>query len=389
MKEKVAFERFGEPMSFLIPIKSAILIFPVLAILLSLPFLIVQYHRYGGIIAWRSIVIFTFIFYLLCAYFLIILPLPSIQEVRHLTTQRYNLIPFTALREFISTTYFNLMRPQTWIPAVKQPGFIQPFFNIILTIPFGVYLRYYFKQPIRKIILYGFGLSLFFELTQLSGLYGIYPRPYRLFDVDDLILNTSGAFVGGLITPFLVKAFPTREQIDRRSYDQGRKVTVLRRLVALIFDYLVVGTIVGIFLSLVGLDKLTENAYFSYFISTLIIFIIIPVLTGGQTIGKKVVKIRITQKSGKPVGIGQLIWRQLLIYDGALPILWGFNYMFVEVFSKMHQSQINIFLLGMLGLLTVFLGLNFIWGIGFKHGYFFYDSWANTTQISEIKQPQG
>ena len=123
MKEKVAFERLGEPMSFLIPIKSAILIFPVLAILLSLPFLIVQYHRYGGIIAWRSIVIFTFIFYLLCAYFLIILPLPSIQEVRHLTTQRYNLIPFTALREFISTTYFNLMRPQTWIPAVKQPAF--------------------------------------------------------------------------------------------------------------------------------------------------------------------------------------------------------------------------------------------------------------------------
>ncbi|MCZ3394386.1 VanZ family protein, partial [Enterococcus faecium] len=109
---------------------------------------------------------------------------------------------------------------------------------------------------------YGFGLSLFFELTQLSGLYGIYPRPYRLFDVDDLILNTFGAFVGGLITPFLVKAFPTREQIDRRSYDQGHKVTVLRRLVALIFDYLVVGTIVGIFLSLVGLDKLTENAYF-------------------------------------------------------------------------------------------------------------------------------
>ena len=42
----------------------------------------------------------------------------------------------------------------------------------------------------------GFGLSLTVELTQLTGLWGLYPCPYRQFDVDDLILNTTGVALG-------------------------------------------------------------------------------------------------------------------------------------------------------------------------------------------------
>lgn len=375
-------------MSFLIPIKSAIITFPILAIFILLPFLVIQYHRYGSIVAWRAVVVYTFIFYMLCAYFLIILPLPSIQAVAKLTTQRYNLVPFMALREFIATTVFNPIHPGTWLPALKQPGFIQPFFNIVLTIPFGVYLRYYFKQPIVKIVFYGFCLSLFFELTQLSGLYGIYPRPYRLFDVDDLILNTFGALVGGVIAPFLVKAFPSRDQMDKKSYDRGQKVSLLRRIIAFIVDYVIVGTLVEIGMSLVGLASLADNPYLSYFISTLIIFILIPVFTHGQTIGKKLVKIRIVKRSGTPAKTGQLILRQFLLFEIAIPTLWGFNYMFVQVFSKMHQSQANMILLGVLSVAALFVVLNFLWGMIFKNGYFFYDVWAKTTQISDVKKPR-
>lgn len=40
------------------------------------------------------------------------------------------------------------------------------------------------------------GLSFGIEITQLTGLWGIYPCAYRLFDVDDLILNISGAMAG-------------------------------------------------------------------------------------------------------------------------------------------------------------------------------------------------
>ena len=65
-----------------------------------------------------------------------------------------------------------------------------------MTMPFGVYLRYYFCYHWRKTLQLSFLLSLFFELTQFSGLYFVYPGSYRLFDVDDLIVNTVGSMIG-------------------------------------------------------------------------------------------------------------------------------------------------------------------------------------------------
>jgi glycopeptide antibiotics resistance protein len=48
----------------------------------------------------------------------------------------------------------------------------------------------------RTAVLMGFGLSLSIELTQLTGVWGLYACAYRKFDADDLILNTLGAAIG-------------------------------------------------------------------------------------------------------------------------------------------------------------------------------------------------
>ena len=40
------------------------------------------------------------------------------------------------------------------------------------------------------------GLTLFIETAQLTALFGLYPCPYRQFDVDDLILNVAGILAG-------------------------------------------------------------------------------------------------------------------------------------------------------------------------------------------------
>ncbi len=45
----------------------------------------------------------------------------------------------------------------------------------------------------------GLGYSLFLEIAQGTGLFGIYPCPYRSFDVDDLITNTLGALAGAAL----------------------------------------------------------------------------------------------------------------------------------------------------------------------------------------------
>ena len=65
-----------------------------------------------------------------------------------------------------------------------------------MTIPFGAYLRYYWKMDMKKIALLSFALTLFIEVGQLTGLFFIYPGSYRLCDVDDLMCNTLGGVIG-------------------------------------------------------------------------------------------------------------------------------------------------------------------------------------------------
>ena len=43
---------------------------------------------------------------------------------------------------------------------------------------------------------FALALTLFIELAQLTGLFGLYPCPYRHFEIDDLILNVGGVLLG-------------------------------------------------------------------------------------------------------------------------------------------------------------------------------------------------
>lgn len=57
---------------------------------------------------------------------------------------------------------------------------------------------------------FGVGLTLAVELTQLTGLWGIYPCAWRQFNVDDLILNALGVVAGFLLARALVRRAPGR-----------------------------------------------------------------------------------------------------------------------------------------------------------------------------------
>ena len=65
---------------YLIPLQSALLLFPFLAAMITLPYIIIQYRKYGSILPIRVLIVYSFIFYLLCAYFLVLLPLPPMEE---------------------------------------------------------------------------------------------------------------------------------------------------------------------------------------------------------------------------------------------------------------------------------------------------------------------
>lgn len=364
------------------PIKIAAIIFPFLALFLSLPILIHQYRKYGVFVRWYGVVIYSFIFYLLVAYFLVILPLPEMADVAKLTTPAYNLKLFTFVREFQRETVLVLSDPGTYLTALRQPVVIQPLFNVFLTVPFGVYLRYYFKRNLRQTVMLTFLLSLFFELTQLSGLYGIYPRPYRLFDVDDLLLNTIGGVAGYWLMPVLQRMFP-REAAIRSLIEspERHRVTMLRRLVAFTSDAIIVSFLLDV------LPKIISSllGVFTLPVALAVYHIIVPkFLLQGQTLGKKLVNIRIVSEENGDVPLRSLIKRQLLLYGVIVPIIFYLlpNSLTATGVVPLDELDLYYFLILLFGGFAVLFALHVIWQSVFKKDRLIYEELSRTKQIS-------
>lgn len=268
-------------MGYINVIKYAFLFFPVLCLLLSLPFLFYHYRKYGSITFLRFLLVFSFFFYLLCAYFLVILPLPNKSDVLSYNGAYYNLKPFFVVPEIFMSGKFNPIDFNSYVFLLNQ-SYLEPLFNILMTIPFGIYLRYYFKCGFFKTLVFSFLLSLFFELTQLTGLYFWYPRPYRLCDVNDLINNTTGGILGFFIAPLLALFLPKRDSIDDISYERGRYVSVLRKGISLVVDYFII-----IFVCIIGsLLFHIDNMDYIFIILSLFIFVFISYFSSGYTFGR-------------------------------------------------------------------------------------------------------
>jgi glycopeptide antibiotics resistance protein len=283
--------------AYIEPIKTAAIFFPFIAIIMSIPFILIEYHKFGSISFLKSLVLYSFVLYLLCAYFLVILPLPDRSCVAQLTTPRCQWVPFQFIRDFIRETPLKLTHPASYIAALKHNTFIVPVYNILLTIPFGIYLRYYFGTSLKKTLRCSFLLSLFFELTQLSGLYFIYSRSYRLFDVDDLMLNTLGGVLGYLCAPVIIRVLPTRKVLEEKSMIRGQNVSGLRRTTALMLDMFLY-SIVSSILALV-LDPMNISFELACGIAILLYYVALPCLMKGATLGERFLNLRIKADNEK------------------------------------------------------------------------------------------
>lgn len=298
--------------NYLIIIKYATLFFPLIAFLFTIPFVLLEYHRYGSISFLKSVITYLFVFYLICAYFLVVLPLPKISEVAKMTAPRTQLIPFCFVVDFIKHSSLDISNTHTYLMAIKESYFYVPAFNIILTVPFGMFLRYYFKCSMKKTIFYGFLLSLFFEITQLTGLYFIYPRGYRLFDVDDLLLNTFGGFLGFLLMKPFTYVIPNMDMINTKAKERGKIISGLRGTIAFLLDIFI--------LSLIELivHLFIHNCSYFYLVIIIAYYFLIPLLLNHSTLGQKFLNIQILDYSNKK-NIIRLFLRKIvfvIIYIG-------------------------------------------------------------------------
>lgn len=150
-----------------------------------------------------------FLLYLCCVAALTFLPLPTLESAVELTYQA-QLIPFyfvvCVAKNFCLTEILHVV------------------LNVVMTIPFGMFLSYCYKMNVKKVVLFSFGLSLLIEVGQLTGLFFLFQGSYRLFDVDDLLCNTLGGLIGYLMICKAGRFLPAISNFDRELVFKKRPV---------------------------------------------------------------------------------------------------------------------------------------------------------------------
>jgi glycopeptide antibiotics resistance protein len=177
--------------------------------------------------------------------------------------------------------------------------FLQVALNVALFVPLGFFVRAIIGRGVVVAGAIGFLTSLLIETTQLTGIWGLYACAYRVFDVDDLLINTAGAVLGSAISVLLVRHHARKVPTT---------VTVGRRLVGMVADLLVIlGTGAPLALAwrawqLYGLevpfDEVSATTQFWLLWGPPIVLEAVAVLGFGRTVGEWVVGLRATAESG-------------------------------------------------------------------------------------------
>jgi glycopeptide antibiotics resistance protein len=296
----------------------------VAGVLLFVPFVAVSYRRRGGFGFGRFVLWGAALVYLMAIWTYTLLPLPDPDSIR---CAGVNLDPFAFVDEIRAAI------SRRGRSALADPAVLQLLLNVLLFLPLGFFLRVLGGRGILAAVLVGLGLSAFIETTQLTGVWGLYPCAYRVFDVDDLLTNTAGALLGSVAA----LAVPRRLWGAPRFVDaeDPRPVTRGRRFLAMLCDLvgawlteIAVSVVIQLGLLTVGASEAVRDGAAADAIGTAapILIWLIVVLATGRTVGDLAVQLTYT---GGPVFVP--LARFLRFAGGiggylvllALPGAWG------------------------------------------------------------------
>lgn len=298
---------------YLEPIGSGLLVFLLVAGLLAVPFLVLQYRRRGRIEPRAVWVAASFTLFLVCAWALVLLPFPNdIAKYCATNAAKIQLVPF----HWVTETIREASREGTGLGSLLTNGpLVIRIFNVLLLLPLGVFLRRWWGKGWVATGLIAFALSLAFELTQITGIWGLYDCSYRTFDVDDLIANTLGALLGWWAAPAF-RMVPERGDVPEVAHPA--RPTLPRRFLATLVDYvlaLVAGGVLALLAGALGLVLDGAQVGRASLVSGLVVItVLVPALTGA-TPGQWFVLLRMRTTSGERPGVGALALRTL--------VLWG------------------------------------------------------------------
>lgn len=273
----------------------------VVAVLLFVPFVAVEYRVRGHLGPGRVLLYVASLVYAFALWTYTLLPLPESRDIDCAAPQ---LVPGAFIHDILS---FDVSSPGA---ILRNPAVQQVVLNVALFLPAGFLLRALWNRGVMFATVASLAVSLLIEVTQLTGIYGLYPCAYRLFDVDDLIANTLGGLLGGLVALVLVRGRA------RTAARPPARVTAGRRLLGMVSDALVTALIsavagmairaVQLYVLHVPFEQLDQRML--GFVEFAVPFAIgaIVVLATGRTIGDHVVQLRYAPGPGPVIASGAI-----------------------------------------------------------------------------------
>jgi glycopeptide antibiotics resistance protein len=267
------------------------------------------------------------------------LPLPSegYFDVIPPLSEQVQLIPFNC---FFET---NLLRSPVAAAVI--------ILNLFLTVPLGVFMRFLFGFKFGKTALAGFLFSLLCEITQITGLFFIYPAPYRIFDVDDLIINTLGAVVGYFIFPLVFRILPKVDD-GNNQVTQGSEASFFQRCAATLSDIVIICVISVLLIACIPPIRTLIST--NYRLLNIPVFLGIFILVGAlysfilsdKMLGYKLTGLKLFQKGGKRVTRLRASMRSVVVYLMVVGIPLGVTFLL----------NVNTEYAGILSVLWVLIG---------------------------------
>ncbi|WP_062465328.1 VanZ family protein [Demequina soli] len=165
--------------------------------LAALPALGIVVRRYGRLPAWPLLAALGLLASAaaLAAFTVFPLPRPGQVDCAGMTmTSRWQLVPFASILPSLASAF------RDGGAGLAGYAFLQTPLNVLLFAPFGFFLHQVTRWRPAAVTLAAAGTSALIEITQGTGVFGIYPCPYRQLDVDDVVLNAAGGALGALLS---------------------------------------------------------------------------------------------------------------------------------------------------------------------------------------------
>lgn len=288
--------------SYLENIRTGFLAFVGIGALVLLPLVALHYYRFGRIEPRRAVVLYGLMAYGLVAMALIFLPFPDRANLCQ-GDQMLSTVPFQWVTDMRNN--MEAYGRSGVVAMATSSAFVQQAFNAALFVPLGIVLRKAYGKGVLATVFIGLGVSLIVEVVQYTGNMGIYPCPYRISDVDDLISNTSGSLLGWMIAPVAI-VVPALPDPDEAVVRPGT-VSVPRKALALAADAVV-------FLVLARL-LFPTNGWLQVGLAVAL-RVVLPAATGGWTLGSRLMRYRMRALDGGRPSPARVAVRELLGVTG-------------------------------------------------------------------------